>query len=270
MAYIEVNGARLLHEVTGAGEPLVLVHGSWSDHTSWMGVVPDLARTFRVVTYDRRGHSASGAPPEPGSRQQDEDDLAGVIEGVGPAPVHVAANSFGASTALGLSTRRPELFRSLAVHEPPLMSIVTDDSELQPTMAALQKRIDRVLGDLRAGDAAGGARRFVEDVAFGPGVWDQLPEPVRQAFVGNALTFLDEQSDPQWATLDLEALGRFDRPVLLTRGDASPPWFPRIVERLASALPRAKTHVYAGAGHGPHMTHPAEYVAVLTGFIAGG
>jgi len=104
----------------------------------------------------------------------------------------------------------------------------------------------------------------------GPGGWEQLPEPVRQAFVGNALTFLDEQSDPQWAALDLKAFGRFDQLVLLTRDDVSPPWFARIIERLATALPSAKAHVYAGAGHGPHATHPAAYVAVLTGFIAGG
>ncbi len=109
-----------------------------------------------------------------------------------------------------------------------------------------------------------------KDVAFGPGAWEQLPEPVRQAFVGNALTFLDEQSDPQWAALDLKAFGRFDQLVLLTRDDVSPPWFARIIERLATALPSAKAHVYAGAGHGPHATHPAAYVAVLTGFIAGG
>ncbi len=64
------------------------------------------------------------------------------------------------------------------------IEVVTGDPELQPTMAPLQERIDRILGDLRGGDAAGGARRFVEDVAFGPGGWEQLPEPVCQAFVG--------------------------------------------------------------------------------------
>lgn len=270
MAYVEVNGARLFHEVTGDGEPLVVVHGSWSDHASWMGVVPGLARSFRVVTYDRRGHSASEAPPGRGSRRQDEDDLAGLIEGLGLAPVHVAANSFGASTALGLSTRRPELFRSLAVHEPPLMSIVADDTELRPTMGTLQERIDRVLGELRGGDLNGGARRFVEEVAFGPGTWDQLPDPLRQTFIRNAPTFLDEQSDPEWAAIDLESFGRLDRPVLLTRGDMSPPWFPRIIESLAAALPSARTHVFAGAGHAPHVTHPAEYVSVLTDFLATG
>lgn len=270
MPHLDVNGAQLFHLVAGDGKPLVLVHGSWSDHTSWLAVVPGLSRSFRVVAYDRRGHSASEAPPGQGSRRQDEDDLAGLIEGLGLAPAHVAANSFGASTSLGLATRRPELFRSLAVHEPPLMAIVADDPGLRPTMAALQEKIDGVLADLRRGEQEGGARRFVEEIAFRPGTWEQLPESVRQAFIRNALTFLDEQSDPEWSTLDLEAFSRFERPVLLTRGDQSPPWFPRIIEQLATALPSAKTHVYEGAGHGPHMSNPAEYVEVLTGFIATG
>jgi pimeloyl-ACP methyl ester carboxylesterase len=55
-----VNGAKLFYELNGSGDPLVLVHGSWVDHKDWQLVVPHLARSFRVLTYDRRGHSLSG------------------------------------------------------------------------------------------------------------------------------------------------------------------------------------------------------------------
>ena len=57
-----VNGANLFYELIGSGDPLVLVHGSWVDHNSWQFVVPDLMRSFRVLTYDRRGHSLSERP----------------------------------------------------------------------------------------------------------------------------------------------------------------------------------------------------------------
>lgn len=43
MPRIAVNGVELFHEVTGGGAPLVLVHGSWSDHDSWAMVLPALA-----------------------------------------------------------------------------------------------------------------------------------------------------------------------------------------------------------------------------------
>ena len=36
---------------------VVLVHGSWGNHHNWDAVVPAFARSFRVLSYDRRGHS---------------------------------------------------------------------------------------------------------------------------------------------------------------------------------------------------------------------
>ena len=36
------------------------MHGSWGDHRNWAPVVPALAESFRVLSYDRRGHSAAG------------------------------------------------------------------------------------------------------------------------------------------------------------------------------------------------------------------
>ncbi|MGH3040987.1 MAG: alpha/beta fold hydrolase, partial [Gaiellaceae bacterium] len=108
----EINSVRLLVEESGSGDPLVLVHGSWDDRQVWALIEDDLARRFRAVSYDRRGHSASEDSAEPGSRRDDEDDLAGLIETLGLAPAHVVANSFGSSIALGLAARQPELFRT--------------------------------------------------------------------------------------------------------------------------------------------------------------
>jgi pimeloyl-ACP methyl ester carboxylesterase len=164
-----VNGVNLFYELTGSGDPLVLVHGSWGDHNSWRLVVPDLARSFRVLTYDRRGHSLSERPPGQGSRREDEEDLAALTEALDLAPAHVAGSSFGGSIALGLAARRPNLLRSLIVHEPPLMGLVADDAELRPLMMELQGRRESVADQLRAGDIEGGTRRFIEEVAGGPG-----------------------------------------------------------------------------------------------------
>ena len=213
-----VNGARLFYELTGSGDPLVLVHGSWVDHTSWQLVVPDLARSFRVLTYDRRGHSLSEMPLGQGSRREDEEDLAALVEALDLAPAHVVGNSFGGSIALGLAARRPDLFRSLSVHEAPLMGLVADDAELRPLITEFWGRIESVVDQLRAGDIEGGTRRFVEEVALGPGAWEQLPEEVRQMNMNNAPTFLGEVQDPKAADFDVSALLRFSSPVLLTEG----------------------------------------------------
>jgi pimeloyl-ACP methyl ester carboxylesterase len=226
-----------------------------------------LAESFRVVTYDRRGHSQSERPSAQGSRREDEDDLAALMGALDCAPAHVAGNSFGASIVLGLAGRRPELFRSAMAHEPPLIAMVADDLELQPLMQEVQAKATSVLKQLDGGDIPGGTRRFVEELALGPGMWEQLPEQARQIAMDNAATFLDEQRDPAWASLGLADLVRFASPVLLTRGDQSPPWFSKIVAKLEQALPRAEVRTIPGAGHIPHETHAHDYVATLTNFI---
>jgi pimeloyl-ACP methyl ester carboxylesterase len=258
-----VNGATLFYELIGSGDPLVLVHGSWVDHTSWQFVVPDLTRSFRVLTYDRRGHSLSERPLGQGSRREDEEDLAALMEALGLAPAHVAANSFGGSIALGLAARRPDLFRSLIVHEAPLMGLVADDAELRPLMMELQARFESVLDQLRAGDIAGGTRRFVEEIALGPGMWEQLPEEVRQMNMNNAPTFLDELQDPMFADLDVSALSSFSSPALLTEGDQSPPWFPKIMSKLAGAIDGAERLTFRALGACRTRRIPTNMFALL-------
>ncbi len=270
MPVTRVNGVGLYWEAQGEGEPLVLVHGSWGDHANWAPVVPGLARRFRVLTYDRRGHSRSERRPEQGSLHEDADDLAALVEALGLAPAHVAGNSGGAAVALDLAARRPELFRSLAVHEPPVFAVLAPDADAQAVLAAVQARVGAVVERLAAGDDAGAAALFVETVAFGPGTWAGLPQDLRTTFVYNAATFLDETRDPDSLTADLEGLRRFDRPALLSQGEASPPFFPKVIERLAEALPQAELRTFAGAGHVPHLTHPAEYVRALTEFCGAG
>src|SRR5579864_7943754 len=89
MPFATINSVELYYEVTGSGEPMVLVHGSWGDHHNWDTVVPPLSKSFQVVTFDRRGHSQSEAGSGEGSFAEDADDLAGLIEQLGLAPAHV-------------------------------------------------------------------------------------------------------------------------------------------------------------------------------------
>jgi len=231
-------------------------------------VVPALAQRFRVLAYDRRGHGQSERPPGQGSAEEDAADLAALIEGVGLAPAHVAGVSFGGSIALQLAARRPELLRSVAAQEPPLFALLAADPAHGPVMREVLARIGAVVGRLAAGDAEGGTRQFMYTVAFGPGTWEQIPPADRQYLVGNAPTFLDEARDPEAYTLDLAALVACRCPALLTEGAQSPVCFPPVVAMLAAVLPRAQTRVFAGAGHVPIDSHPAEYAAVLAAFTA--
>ncbi|HEX9108355.1 MAG TPA: alpha/beta hydrolase, partial [Longimicrobiales bacterium] len=269
MPNTRVNGVGSYWEERGAGQAMVLVHGSWGDHNNWARVVPGLAEHYRVVTYDRRGHSRSERPPTQGSLREDAQDLAALLQELGTTPAHVVGNSGGAAVALTLAAARPELFGTLMVHEPPLFALLAGDDALQGPLAAVQTRVGAVIEKLEGGDDAGAARLFVETIAFGPGAWAELPEDLRQTFIGNAPTFLDETRDPDGLGVDLEGLRRFDRPTLLSQGESSPPFFPAVIRKLAAAIPQAQLGTFAGAGHVPHLSHPAEYVARVREFVEG-
>lgn len=263
-----INGVQLYWELSGSGEPAVLVHGSWGDHHNWARVVPALSNTLRVATYDRRGHSQSERPGS-GTIADDVADLAGLIEHLFDGPVHVIGNSFGSAIVLHLAAQRPDLIRSLFVHEPPLFGLLEGRPEAQPVLAALQQRVTAVVALLQAGDIAGGAQCFVETVAFGPGTWAQLPQATRETFILNASTWLEETQEPGSKTIDLDSLKAFSRPALLSLGGQSPPFYAMVAERLAPALPHVSRHTFPQAGHVPHMTHPEEYVRVVSDFIRG-
>jgi pimeloyl-ACP methyl ester carboxylesterase len=261
-----VNGVQLYVESRGDSDPpLVLVHGSWGDHHNWDAAVPLLARTFRVTTYDRRGHSASQRLGGQGSIREDVDDLAALIEQLGLAPAHVAGNSFGAIIVLNLIIKRPDLMSSAIVHEPPLIGLL----EGNPALASAQQRIGAVIEILSSGRTEAGARQFVETVGLGPGMWEQLSPEMRETFVFNASTWLDEMREPGAFTLDCDGLSSFGGPVLMSQGDQSPPFFGAILEQIAGALLRAQRHVFRGAGHVPHVTHPVDYALVVGNFIHG-
>jgi pimeloyl-ACP methyl ester carboxylesterase len=175
------------------------------------------------------------------------------------APVNVAANSFGSSIALGMTVRCPELVQTLCVHEPPLLGLVGDD----PTVAAVGARASEVVEIIEAGELETGAKTFC-DLALGPDVWDVMTTDERALMIAHARTFAEEQRDPDWATIDLDALALLPVPVVLTKGDQSPPFFGAVVDRLASTIPNAEVRTISGAGHIPHLTHPTEYVRVVT------
>lgn len=266
MPFGRINSVDLYYESTGSGAPMVLVHGSWGDHHNWDPVVPLLSQSFRVVTFDRRGHSQSQAGSGQGSFAEDADDLAMLIEHLDLAPAHVVGNSAGAAIALRLAAKRPDLCRSLVVHEPPLIGLLEGRPEFEPVVAGFYARVRAVVELLRAGKMEAAAERFVDTVAFGPGAWETLPASIRETFMRNAPTFLDESSDPEGLTLELGSLRNFDRPSLVTTGTESAPFFKPIAAAVADALPGCTLHTFHGAGHTPHLSHPAAYADTVGQF----
>ena len=268
MATSTINAVELYYEIRGTGDFLVLTHGSWTDGTSWGPAVNMLAERYRVVVWDRRGHSRSQAGDGPGSRAEDAADLAGLIEQVSGEPVHVAGNSYGANVTLTLLTERPELVATAAVHEPPLFGLLegTRDQALANELSVLDADLAVVSNLISSGNHRDAAEYFIEHVALGPGTWDGLAEAFRVVLEVNAPTYLDELADETALLIDTAALAKTRVPLLLTHGTESPELFPAVITELAQLVPAARVEVLEGAGHIPHATHPENWVARLVAF----
>ena len=155
----------------------------------------------------------------------------------------------------------------MLLHEPPLITLLEGKPETQRAFQIVSERIHAVAGLLKQGKNTEGAELFVETIAFGPGAWKTLAPELQQTFIFNAPTWLDELQDDESLRLDTNKLKDFSKPVFISQGELSPPFFPLVIYLISAALPHAQRETFPGAGHIPHISHPKEYVKAVTDFI---
>src|SRR3954454_23721799 len=77
---VEVNGASLYVEEQGTGDPILLVQPGLVSSAAYQSLAPLLARHYRVVTFDSRGHGRSTNPGGTMSYEQFTDDAAALAD----------------------------------------------------------------------------------------------------------------------------------------------------------------------------------------------
>jgi pimeloyl-ACP methyl ester carboxylesterase len=110
--------AELYFEETGAGPPLVLLHGLGGSGEDWAPLVPAFARRFRILVPDARGSGRTvdrAHPRGPFTLAQLADDVVALLEHLGATPAHLVGWSMGGMVALQLAVQAPQLVRSLVV-----------------------------------------------------------------------------------------------------------------------------------------------------------
>lgn len=115
MAYFEHEGCSLHYEEYGQGDPLVLLHGLGSSCKDWEMQVPELARHYRVILMDIRGHGRSDKPRERYSIAGFSADLLALLEQLQTGPVHLVGLSMGGMVGFQFAVDHPEWLRSLCI-----------------------------------------------------------------------------------------------------------------------------------------------------------
>jgi 3-oxoadipate enol-lactonase len=119
-SFVTSDGLRLKYVVDDFTDPwrkadtLLLVHAAMGSSRRFYAWVPHLAREFRVVRFDMRGHGESDPHgPEPITFERLVQDVVELLDHLGVARVHIAGSSAGAYISQGFTSRYPMLVATL-------------------------------------------------------------------------------------------------------------------------------------------------------------
>lgn len=104
---VPVNGMQLYYEVSGAGEPLLVLHGAYMDIPSMGEIIPRLAQSHRVYALEFQGHGRTTDIDRPITYQNLADDVAAFMDAVGLEKADVFGYSMGGQAGLQLAIRHP-------------------------------------------------------------------------------------------------------------------------------------------------------------------
>lgn len=192
---VEVNGMQMYYEVSGEGEPLVVLHGAYMNIDSIGAIIPKLAETHKVYAIEFQGHGRTTDIDRPITYPNLADDVAAFMDQVGVEKADVFGYSMGAAAGLQLAIRHPDKVNKLAA-----ASVAYDASGWQPEFTAFipQMTVEMFL-----------SMPFAEEykkLATNPDGFPALVEKLIQL----------EKEPMQWEA-DVKAL---KTPVLIISGDA--------------------------------------------------
>jgi pimeloyl-ACP methyl ester carboxylesterase len=128
---VEVNGMQMYYEVSGEGEPLVVLHGAYMNIPTMGAIVGKLAETHKVYAIEFQGHGRTTDIDRPITYPNLADDVAVFMDKVGLEKADVFGYSMGAAAGLQLAIRHPERVSKLIA-----ASVAYDEKGWQPEFRA--------------------------------------------------------------------------------------------------------------------------------------
>jgi pimeloyl-ACP methyl ester carboxylesterase len=254
------DGTPIAYWRSGKGSPLLLVHGTTCDHTTWADVLPALERNFTVYAMDRRGRGGSGDNAVYAHHRELE-DIAAVIAAIAATegPVDVLGHSFGALSSLEAMLLSKNV-RRLILYEPPM---AIGGRDLPPEMERqMQALID-------AGKKEQALLLFLRDVLKTPAheIESARAAPGWPASVATAHTVPRECKVVDGYTFNPERFRSMQTPTVFFVGSDSPQPQHGIADTVHAALPHSRIVLLPGEQHWALNTAPNLFVREVVKFL---
>jgi pimeloyl-ACP methyl ester carboxylesterase len=130
-ARVEVNGMQMYYEVSGSGDPLIVLHGAYMNIPSMGAIIPKLAETHKVYALEFQGHGRTTDIDRPITYPNLADDVAAFMDTLNLKKADVFGYSMGAGAGLQLAIRHPEKVNKLIA-----ASVAYDAKGWQPEFKA--------------------------------------------------------------------------------------------------------------------------------------
>ena len=258
----EVNGARIHYEITGDGEPLVLVHAGIADSRMWEAQVAPFAERYRVIRYDMRGFGKSEMVEGPFAHYE---DLCALLDFLGVERTHLVGCSMGGGAVLDFALEYPERVGDLVL-------VGSAVGGFRPEFGPPKEWEELVAAD-EAGDLERISELEVRMWVDGPGRSpEDVPAPIRDLVREMNLIALKtedaglgEEWEPEPPAAD--RLHNIHAPALLVVGDEDQPRTFAAADLLANELPNTRKVVMHGTAHLPNMERPEEFNGLVLEFL---
>lgn len=269
---VDVGAVRLALAESGSGDHRVmLLHGFTADRDDVAGVLPALAgRGWHAVAPDLRGHGRSDHPADEAaySLEAMAADVTALADSLGWDRFVLVGHSMGGAVAQVVALDHPQRLRGLVLastfHGPV--------SGVAPALVELGTEIVRrsgmpglaeAMAAYRSGDEASmaaTARLETSSPGYAERAAQRLASTSAAMWLAMAPRFLAPEDR-------LARLGGLEVPTAVVVGRLDPAMLADS-RRMAGAIPGAELHELDDCGHVPQVERPAEWWAILDGFLA--
>src|SRR6266852_3703305 len=274
---------RLAYRETGAGQPIIFVHGIPTDYRAWSSQTEAFSSRYHMIAYSRRlaQPNRNSMDYENSTVENNSADLVGLIDKLGISPVHLVGHSYGGFAAAYCASTHPQLIRTLTLIEPAVSTMLLKNRKSASqflgllfshpstaiSAARFQRRsLDPSLKAFRQGDLDAALRLNLDGIMNRHGAFEQLPEPVRVMTKENERTLGELMAEVP--VFGGEEASKITAPTLLIHGTESPTVLHAIVDRLGRVIPNSEVSTVSGAAHFPHFEKPDAFNELVLGFLS--